>query len=313
MPLMINSLADLDQFLNSAGTSRLVFRGQADSSWGLVPSLYRGLESLDVDGWDTMIGDKERDIFREFSDRSLRLRASDRPWDVLVLAQHYGTPTRLLDWTSNAQAALYFATASSPQSAGALWCASPARLPMPPEVGRIHDSLGYRTERLGKFVAEGDLPFCNPDSKTVPLPFIAAQVAPAPPLPPFDQNGLQDLSGILTFFLPAQTNDRVFVQSGLFSVYISKDSLDELVIDHAEYLRAVEQKFQVEILTKLIIPAASKENLRRSLARVGVDAWSVFPDLHGLGIYLRGWQDKLVQEVRDNPISTWRSGGYVGP
>jgi hypothetical protein len=183
---------------------------------------------------------------------------------------------------------------------------------MPPELGRIHDRLGYRNERLNKYVAERYLPFAIPDSKTSTLLLGFAQASPSPP-PPFDQNGIQDLSGILTFFLPAQTNDRFFVQSDLFTVYISKDSSDELVIDHAEYLRTVEQKFQAKILTKLIVPASAKENLRRSLGRVGVDAWSVFPDLYGLGVYLTGWQKKLFEDVRDNPISTWRSGGSVGP
>src|ERR1700761_518546 len=118
MPLIIDTLAQLAEFQATSGPGKLVFRGQGDATWGLVPSIYRGMDSLDLTGWENEICDRERDIFREFTDRSRRFREGGSPWEVLVTAQHYGTPTRLLDWTNNAQAALYFACASTPSSDG---------------------------------------------------------------------------------------------------------------------------------------------------------------------------------------------------
>jgi len=291
MAVNICRLEDLARFLDTAGPDRVVFRGQGDESWGLVPSMFRGLESLDLNGWEDRIGEQERDIFREFSDRSIRLRSSNSAWDILMLAQHYGTPTRLLDWTTNAHFALYFAASSSPGTDGALWCARPSRVQMPSWIGRIHDGLGYRRERLAAYISDMDLPFSMPYSKPFPGP------APAPPRPAFDQNGDPDLSGILTFFLPEHSNERVSAQIGLFSVYLSEHPT-EVVVDHERYLRAVENRHGRAVLEKLVIPAAAKEDLLGGLERVGVDARAIYPDLHGLGIYLGLWQRRLVEEIR---------------
>jgi hypothetical protein len=42
--------------------------------------------------------------------------------------QHYGIPTRLLDWSEGPLVALYFAVTERPKSDGAIWCLLPAKL-----------------------------------------------------------------------------------------------------------------------------------------------------------------------------------------
>lgn len=91
------------------GNERVLFRGQRQASWGLVPRLGRmqlrlrhvaSLEQAEL----RMLKDFER-----LSVPYIGNRIVQDEWDRMALAQHHGLPTRLLDWTSNPLVALWFA------------------------------------------------------------------------------------------------------------------------------------------------------------------------------------------------------------
>jgi hypothetical protein len=97
----------------------VLFRGHADASWKLVPKIARLKWRADFS-----LRTAEKEMFAEFKRRAASLTSRDPcdDWDWLSLAQHHGLPTRLLDWSTNALVALWFAVEKPPlkDSSGAV-------------------------------------------------------------------------------------------------------------------------------------------------------------------------------------------------
>jgi hypothetical protein len=95
---------------------RWVFRGHSDARFKLTPSVGRGLHT-------SKSRDKyEKSLFNSFcrEARGYLTALPTNDWEWLSLAQHHGLPTRLLDWTHNPLAALYFAVEAYPDVDGEL-------------------------------------------------------------------------------------------------------------------------------------------------------------------------------------------------
>lgn len=117
-------LFDSDRFVEG----RYLFRGVADEDWLLESSFDRYARDVSV-GRRAQAADRLLELFREecMSDPAI----DDCPGDAeeaVAVAQHYGLPTRALDWTESPYVAAFFAfadsslTASSRTSANvAIW------------------------------------------------------------------------------------------------------------------------------------------------------------------------------------------------
>ncbi len=135
----VKTLEDFNLTNYPAQVSHL-FRGQSDSCWSLEPSLLRtarshnlpqeeivSLERIAVNQFRmqaSFYADTATQYLTQLQGISISYLQQNPPLSDLfwwALMQHYGAPTRLLDWTKSPYIAAYFATNEKFESDGAIW------------------------------------------------------------------------------------------------------------------------------------------------------------------------------------------------
>jgi len=129
-PIQIIGLRDLDRALADASQFEGLFsywHGHANLKWPLRAEVFRKPPRGRAYPEITLI----RSSMAQAESRSQRCPPGDDLVGWLMLARHYGQPTRLLDWSHNPLVGLYFTAQVAEDSGdadGCLWTIEPGRL-----------------------------------------------------------------------------------------------------------------------------------------------------------------------------------------
>ena len=204
--------------LNSAlkKESTFWFRGNADLTNRLTPSALRDPKPSKRSRALNLLGD-----FKRFGELKLQKPPSaDEEFKWVQLAQHYGLPTRLLDWTKNAAIALYFACEKEPEKDGAVFILNPVDLnrEADPKDARIFDP--------------------NIDKKTINKYL--------------KLDGNRDENGLKTIAInPTWNSERSMLQQGVFTLHGSRAfTLTNKQASSLVYVR-IEKDYKQDLLDEL--------------------------------------------------------------
>jgi hypothetical protein len=129
MPFADPVWLDFLEFVGLHNDKWTFFRGLSNAEWPLVPGVARA-DKVPRGGWRP---DVEQALFRDFRRMAQTFEPgpSFNDLDWLAVAQHFGLPTRLLDWTDNPLVAAWFAVADEREHMPT----PPGRTPLP---GIVH-------------------------------------------------------------------------------------------------------------------------------------------------------------------------------
>jgi hypothetical protein len=225
--------------------SRFAFRGLSDANYRLETTLIRlggGYAEL------------ERHLLRNFKKYAHRkVVERDSLWHWLSVAQHYGLPTRVLDWTYSPFIAMHFATANIDKfdKDGVIWAVNYVK---------AHELLPERLKR--RLAMEG--------ANILTVELLSESI-----------NSLVELDALAAekvaiFFEPPSIDDRIVNQYAFCSVM----SDPRMVLD--DWLAT-----QQGISRKIVIPARLKWEIRDKLDQANINERVLFPGLDGLSHWLK--------------------------
>jgi len=274
----------------------LFHRGLGRSDFPLQPKLFRD------ERWEQ----SERELFNEIiAERPEEFASDQLAFDRLVRAQHYGIPTRLLDFTTNPLIALFFACENQEhlKNEGQVRTLRPTRcriksfysdsvslkanlatLSKDEKNGLIHEA----SEVSENFRGAHSVDFSDQFDKNYRLGIEAVNNLPnfrklaqfIKDEKPYFENRLEPRHlGVPEFCLPKKSNARIAAQSGCFLILGNGDfaSGKSNNAPAHEQLGCLRDTITLDLLIN--IPAVSKKGILNELETVGIDGGTAFPEL----------------------------------
>jgi len=182
-------------------------------------------------------------------------------WGTVVLMQHYGAPTRLLDWTYSPWVAAYFAAASEKAEDGFIY-------------GFRRATLKNRLEDIPRRVGAPDFQLLVQEKKLKEWQWMMSGKDEEP-----------ERQEWLIALQPSRAPARLDTQQALFSLG------NPIGLDHRAWLG---RNLEREAKKVIVVSGDLKPSVMRTLERMNITGASLFPDLGGAA---RSLNDALYAEA----------------
>jgi hypothetical protein len=251
-PQNLPNFLKMIEILQGRAKRSLWYRGCGQASYPLVPSLYRHPSTKDK----KEITNLEVQLMTRFRQRSIPYHTRNLAdgWDALFFMQHYGVPTRLLDWTENPLVALHFALMSAPRSKRGKHLNGYRQ----PAAVWVLDPTSWNRSALAHLSYDGGPLTPGDEALKGYAPLIAAESMNKYPVALFG----------------AHNSSRIVAQQGVFVIFgRERTSMDQLID---------KKRVAGSTLTKVIISPTRIPGIRKTLLNHGITESAVFPGLEGL-------------------------------
>ncbi len=245
-PVSLPQYMELIQSLQRKAGHSLWFRGNGRDQFKLVPTLYRHASQKSESEHRKL----EVELMARFRQRSIPYLTRDLQddWDALFFMQHYGVPTRLLDWTENPLVGLYFALMSSrsarSKTSAIVWVLDPV--------------VWNRTALHHLSYKDGPLTAGDQNLKGY-VPALPAGTA---------------MGEFPVALYGAHNSPRIVAQRGVFTIFGANRKPMENLVKSSD--------FPSSALSCIVVNHRRIQSMRSSLLSQGTTETVVFPDLDGL-------------------------------
>lgn len=246
--------------------SKFVFRGVTKRSYALIPSLDRIGDHKDIAKVERLL----LSDFHQYARSDAAPGSSE--WNWLAMAQHYGLPTRFLDWTFSPYVALHFATDDLGPEAeigdAAIWCVNYRETNRTLPVV-LKEKLGeYRKQVFSVETLDSVVQSLKELDRLSREPFVI-------------------------FLEPPSLDERIVNQAALFSITSRPEFQDRSLpatqsLDQILKEEAGNRHDEASVLYRRIeIPASLRWEIRDKLDQANINERVMFPGLDGLCQWLR--------------------------
>lgn len=256
-------------FGNQTCIPRFIYRGHSNhATYKLLPGIFR-MRQISPSHSTTEYSQLEFNILNDFISEACQfvkdISVDDIPaW--LEIAQHFGVPTRLLDFTENPLVALYFACIGSSEADASVWI--------------INEPIYNK-----KFFFEGPLVLAI-KSKQIVSKIVSEEIT-------YQDYQIQHYSNPYYIqwpwiYKPYYREERMNLQSSIFMIWgADRRPLTEFVSENEFMIDKAVTNQANGLLCYISIPANRKREILNQLNLCGINEKFIYPGVDGIGRYIR--------------------------